>query len=262
MKVSRLGNLKQALVLCAFCVMGATVHAGDDKYTMDDLRLLDQQKSFQEIMDHMDDIRPSQRNEEWTEIVTRAAVNALKNELTGGDAYMAQQWSEQVLQSVPALNGSKEFMDLRNKAVLDGSAQCYRDYYGGSECTDNLRKVVLQDPVNKELAFKAGKMVRLNMNASVAVPFFIRALKEDPDSKICSDPDVFLAVSAGMGVSGEGAKDAMELGFSLCFNALKSQLLEDFYSTNGYALDNYCTAFSEKKMLTKFQTAYCSDQAD
>ncbi len=254
------GIIRQALALCVCGFMFSLAHASDDKYTMEDLRALDQQNGFEEIVGHMYDIHPSQRTEVWKKVVTRAVVNAFDKELAGGDPYAALVWSEQTLQSMPSLKESKEFIGLRKKAIFAGAAQCYRDYYGGSECTESLRKAVLQSPVDSELAFKAGKMVRLHMNASAAVPFFIQALKPSPDSELCQDPDVFLAVESGMGSSGEASEAATELGFSVCFNKLKSQLLEEFYSSSGYALENYCAAFSQKKLLTAFQTAYCSDQ--
>ena len=188
------------------------------------------------------------------------SMRTMERQLATGDAYTALLWSEKMLDSIPALKESKVFMDLHNKAIIDGSAWCYRNSYDGIECTERLSTIIQKDPEDKELAFKAGKLVRLNMHSATAVPFFIQALKGRSDPKKCADPDVLLAIKAGMGLSGKNAKGAQELGFSLCFNTLKIQLLEDFYNSNNYAVVNYCDSLSKKKMLTKFQKAYCSDQ--
>jgi hypothetical protein len=208
----------------------------------------------------MNDIRPTKRTEEWTALVNRAVTKTLEKQLATGDAYTALLWSEKMLDSIPDLNESKEFMGLHDKAIIDGSALCYRNSYDGIECTEKLRAIIQKDPGNKELAFKVGKLVRLNMHSATAVSFFIQALNGRSDPKRCADPDVLLAIKAGMGLSGKKAKGAQKLGFSLCFDTLKTQLLEDFHNSNNYAVMNYCDSLSEKKVLTEFQKAYCLDQ--
>ena len=260
MNVSRLGSIMPVFLFCVASIIGSLAYASENNYTMEDLKLLDKQESYQEILDHMNDIRPTKRTKEWTELVSRAVTKTLEKQLETGDAYTALLWSEKMLDSIPALKESKAFMDLHNKAIIDGSALCFRNSYDGVECTEKLSAIIQKDPKNKELAFEAGKLVRLNMHSSSAVPFFIQALKGRSDHKRCADPDVLLAIKAGMGLSDKNAKSARELGFSLCFNALKAQLLEDFYGSNNYAVVNYCDSLSEKKMLTEFQKAYCLDQ--
>lgn len=260
MNVSRLGSIMPVFLFCVASIIGSLVYASENNYTMEDLKLLDKQESYQEILDHMNDIRPTKRTKEWTELVSRAVTKTLEKQLETGDAYTAFLWSEKMLDSIPTLKESKAFMDLHNKAIIDGSALCFRNSYDGVECTEKLSAIIQKDPENKELAFKAGKLVRLNMHSSAAAPFFIQALKGRSDPKRCADPDVLLAIKAGMGLSDKNAKSARELGFSLCFNALKAQLLEDFYGSNNYAVVNYCDSLSEKKMLTEFQKAYCLDQ--
>lgn len=260
MNVSKLGNIIPVFLVCLSIITGSSVYAADDKYTMEDLKLLDKQKSYQEIFEHMNDIRPINRTEEWTALVIRAATKTLEKQLATSDAYTALLWSEKMLDSIPALKESNVFMELYEKAIIDGSVLCYRNSYDGTDCTERLNTIIQKDPENKELAFKAGKLVRLNMHSAAAVPFFIQALKGRSDPKRCADSDVLLAVKSGMGLADKNANGARELGFSLCFNTLKTQLLEDFYSSDNYATLNYCDALSKKKMLTEFQIAYCSDQ--
>jgi hypothetical protein len=103
MKVSRLGNIMPVLLFCVAGIIGSLVYAAEDKYTMEDLRLLDKQESYQEILDHMNDIRPTKRTEEWTALVNRAVTKTLERQLATGDAYTALLWSEKMLDSIPAL---------------------------------------------------------------------------------------------------------------------------------------------------------------
>jgi hypothetical protein len=247
------------LLSCAFVLISAWGYAAD-KYTIKDLRQLHEQGHYFEIIDHMNDIHPTNRTQAWTRIVNHAVTKALENQMATTDAYSALLWSQQMLESIPALKESQEFINQYHKVVISGSALCYQNSYDGVECTERLQQIIQGDLSNKTLAFKAGKLVRLNMNSASAIPFFIQALRGAPDTKACSDPDVLLAIKAGMGRSGKIAEGARELGFSLCFNTLKDELLQDFYNSHGSALANYCKALSEKNMLTKFQKAHCSDQ--
>jgi len=246
-----------SLLICILFGCIASAHAKDDKYTLEDLRVLDKEAKYAEVIEHITDSRPSQRDDEWNDIVHRAAVKTLEQQLTSEDPYLALDFADQMLDT---MRDSKEFMALRAQAVINGFRSCYRDSYYGSECTEKLRAQVNMTPDDRELAFKAGKLVRLNANPSAAVPFFTMALKDSENKNGCADEDVILAVESGIELPPERAKEAVELAFSTCFETLKPNLLEDFYAGSGYAVVNYCKSLGEKGMLTEFQQAYCSDQ--
>ena len=243
-------------LICMFCGFVTSAFAGEDKYTIEDLKVLDKESKYAEIIDHLNDVRPSQRNDEWKAIQHRAAIKTLEKQLASEDPYLALDFADQMLD---AMRDSKEFMKLRSQAVIGGIQACYRDSYYSSECTDKLTAQVKQTPDDRELAFQAGKMVRLKANSAAAVPFFLMALKGGENKVGCADEDVLLAVTSGLGLPDERAKPAVELGFATCFETLKPQLLDDFYASGGYALSNYCKSLSEKSMLTEFQQAYCAD---
>jgi len=243
-------------LICVFYGFVASAFAGEDKYTLEDLKALDKDAKYAEIIEHLNDVRPNQRNEEWKAIQHRAAIKTLEKQLASEDPYLTLDFADQMLD---AMRDSKEFMGLRSQAVIGGINACYRDSYYGSECTEKLAAQVKQTPDDRELAFEAGKMVRLKANSAAAVPFFLMALKGSENKAGCADEDVLLAVTSGMGLPEERSKPAVELGFTTCFDTLKPQLLEDFYASDGYALNNYCKSLSEKSMLTEFQKAYCAD---
>jgi hypothetical protein len=252
-------KLMQLFLFCVASVIISPVYAANEKYTMEDLYALDKQGSYMELISHMNDIGPTNRDEAWQTLVQHAVAKTVEQLSAAGDFYAAADLAEQVLDSNPVFKTSKEFMDLRSRAVINGFTLCYKDSYDGSECTQRLKNIVKKEPVDQELAFQAGKLVRLNLQSSAAVPFFIQALQGQQNAEKCGDPDVLQAVKSGMGLPPNDAKEAQELGFSICFDALKTQLTEDFYQSSGYAAANYCDSLSHKKLLTEFQQTYCAD---
>ena len=251
---------KLAALIFTFCLLAASAYAADDKYTMEDLQVLSKEGNYIEVLQHMNDIRPTKRDDNWKAIVQTAVVKTLEKQLTAEDPYSAVNFCEQMLDTQPALKELKPFIDLRRKAVIKGFTLCYRNSYDGSQCTENLRGIVKKVLEDHELAFQAAKLVRLNSHSSVAVPFFIQALKDNPDRKICADEDLIYAVQSGIGMPPDRAKESLELGFSICFDTLKPHLMEDFYESHGYALNNYCLSLKKKNALTEFQSAFCADQ--
>ncbi len=249
-----------AAFLCALCLFVSSVYGADDKYTMEDLRALDKEGNHIELLEHMNDIRPSQRGDEWKTIVQRAILKTLEQQLTAEDPNQAINFAEQMLDTQPTLKDLKPFVSLRREAAMKAVTLCYRNSYDGSECTERLRGIVKKVPADHELAVQAAKLVRLNSHSSVAVPFFIQALKDNPDRKICALDDLIYAVKSGIGLPPDRAKPSLELGFSICFDTLKPHLLEDFYESHGYAVRNYCDSLTQKKLLTEFQMAFCADQ--
>lgn len=249
---------KFVVLIILLCLSGSMVFA-DDKYTMEDLDYLYKQGNFMEILEHMNDIRPSQRSQEWTTIVHNSVIKALENQIKTQDDYTAHLFAEQMLDKIGSLKQNKEFMKLRHQVLLKGCVYCFKNYYGGAECLQQLKKIVQNDPENKTLAFEAGKIVRKHMNASEAVFFFLQAMKGQSNIEHCNDPDVLLAMKSGMALPEDRAENTLELCETVCFEKLKPQLQEDFYQARGYAGKNYCKLFKKKGMLTEFQKAYCSD---
>lgn len=255
-------NPKKVMVALGvlFVFFVSSVYAADDKYTMEDLKMLDKEGNHIQVLEHMNDIRPSQRNEEWKAIVQRATMTYLEKLVASGDAYAAFNFSEQMLDTQSALKDYDAFINLRRNTVLSFLKDCYQNTYSGSECTDLLNGAINKTPSDQELVFQAAKLVRLHTNAANAVPFFVQAMKINPDLKKCTDEDLILAVESGMKLPPDRASAAFELGFSICYEPLKASLLEDFYKSSGYATTNYCSSLSMKKALTPFQKAYCADK--
>lgn len=255
-------NPKKVMVALGvlFVFFVSSLYAADDKYTMEDLKVLDKEGKHIQVLEHMNDIRPSQRNEEWQVIVQRAVMNYLEKLATSEDSYMAFNFAEQMLDTQPTLKNDDAFINLRRKAVIRSIKDCYQNSYNGSECTDLLSTAIKKTPSDQELAFQSAKLVRLNTNSANAVPFFVQAMKDNPDLKKCTDEDLIIAVQSGMKLPPDKANAAFELGFSICYEPLKPYLLENFYKSSGYATTNYCSSLSMKKALTPFQKAYCADK--
>lgn len=117
-------------------------------------------------------------------------------------------------------------------------------------CLDGLRDFV---KAHADQAFAAGKAVRATANHAAAIPFFSKALASKKDPKaLCADPDVTLAVIAGLslpGGAGSLAADAQTILFKTCWNETHDAVMKALTQAGaiGYLADNLCPTLAEKK---------------
>ena len=69
--------MKHLLALAALAALATTAHADDRKYTLADLKALIEQKGYQEAIEHMKDIAPSERKAEWIDIAGTAGAGLI-----------------------------------------------------------------------------------------------------------------------------------------------------------------------------------------
>lgn len=151
---------------------------------------------------------------------------------------------------------------LKFNAVADFT-RCIDRYEADPEgCLDALRTLVKSRPAD---TFAAGKVVRAKMNHAVAVPFFARALaapgasgakrsgaKEAKDER-CADPDVAMAVSAGLELPAAGGPivaDALQILLERCWSELQAPVLKALgeSGSSGYLAENLCPKLAERKV--------------
>ncbi len=251
-----------AALLCAALAIPAPAAAADDKYTMEDLEALDQASDWGELIQHLEDVRPSKRKGKWKEMAERAAIGRIDEFVKRNEKQQAYAEAERIMMKVAVLKTSRKFLDKRAEVGLDMFRDCL-NHRGGKPCIDGLEGLVNTDPKNDTLAFKAGKVVRLGYNAGSALRFFDRTLKKN-DAR-CSDGDVVLAVKSGLSEPpGDGVKMATDIGFGRCAkahqDALKAYFLEN--APSGYTFQNMCGPMKKAKRLSKFQTAVCEDKKE
>lgn len=119
-------------------------------------------------------------------------------------------------------------------------------------CLDALEAFVKAHP---EQAFGAGKAVRTRANQAAAVPYFAKAFAKapvKPGDKRCADPDVALAVVAGLWLpAGEGslAAAAQAILFDKCWDALRDPVMKELAQagSSGFMAQNLCPTLAARK---------------
>lgn len=152
---------------------------------------------------------------------------------------------------------------LKFNAVGDFT-RCIDRYEADAEgCLDALRALVKSRPAE---AFAAGKAVRAKVNHAAAVPFFAKAFaapvragsqaaaggKEAKDER-CADPDVAMAVSAGLELPAAGGPivvEALHILFERCWSETQGPVLKALGESgpSGYMAENLCPKLSGRKI--------------
>lgn len=235
------------------------------KYTLEDLKALAESGSWYELLEHAEDVRPSERQQPWKDLLEKAAVGTVGSLVEQKKNQEALAASEGILARFAALKQSKGFMAKRKDAGLAAFGECFTDAYSGNRCIDELDKFAKQDAGDAGLQFAAGKLVTDKGRFwTAAPPFFARAFEQPAQRKTgCKDESVVHSTLRALGQPADydTAKAAATVAFDQCFDDMKDKLLAAFYASGGYESQNLCAGFAKKKLkLTPFQTAYCQDQ--
>ncbi len=232
-----------------------------DAYTMDDLKALVEQESWQELLDHALDVSPSSRDETWRTYLESAAVGYLKAVEGTGNKDRAMTTSEELLVKHPILKRSRTYMEERARVGLEALKMCFRNRYSTAQCSERAEAFVLVDPTNRRLAFEAGKLIRLRGSRNVATRMFARAFEDEAQRSGCSDDQVVLAVAQVLGSAHHEPtlEAAKKVAFDYCWAALKAPLLEAFGDAGPRYLAATCPGFAQRDALTEFQLALCEE---
>jgi hypothetical protein len=253
------------LTVCLTLVAKPALSDPPSKYTMEDLKALAESESWNELLEHVEDVRPSERKQAWRALLEKAAAGSLDLLLAQKKDQEALLSADQHLVRFPTLKQSKPFMSKRAEAGLAVYGDCLAEAHGSLRCVDDLDTFVKADPNEGELAFRAGKVVIERGHLWNSGPrFFVRALVDPARRKAgCSDPSVVgsLLRSLGHPPDSELTKAATTIAFEYCWSELSPKLLEAFYASGGYESKNLCSGLERKgAKLSAFQQAYCKDQ--
>ena len=171
-----------------------------------------------------------------------------------------QGWDELLkhIQDVPPAARQADWNRVMEHACL--APHNADDDYHSEWCAGQLKSLVLSEPQNTDLAWKAGKWVRLHRASWVAVPFFAKAIAKSGDAR-CKDEDVLLAVVSGLGLPADSnadvVKSSRDLAFQKCWPASEETLKKAFSESTGYLRDNTCSGMKQKGALSSLQAKRC-----
>ncbi len=250
--------MKHLLALAALAAIATTAHADDKKYTMADLKALIEQKGYQEAIEHLKDISPSERKAEWIDIAGTAGAGMV----TGApDAETKLGFMIQVEKDIPAILKSPKYLTARADAAGAAFNACF-DRGDFQQCRDYALVFVDNDPKNAKATLDVAKAVRRGMSHFGAVPFFKRALAAGKPATVCADEDLALAVVSGLGLEAKDERlaDSQAIG-TTCWKNVKDSVIKELLSDSGKKgrfHDNACALAKANKAATGDVATRCA----
>jgi hypothetical protein len=151
---------------------------------------------------------------------------------------------------VPQLAFAYEVDPKRGTVVLtsiDDFARCVRDV-DADFCMDGLTAYVKAHPND---AFAAAKAVRVRFNHYLALRFFVATPKLAPAQ--CADPDLGLAVVAGLGLPSDDANSALALKLASgpCWNELQERVRKQLTDGSSSYTSHVCGLLKQKNLTAE-----------
>lgn len=184
--------LRRTLSVGLFAVLLASTSARAATYTMADLKALAQQESWEELYEHLEDVGPAQRNDEWKALGEKAIINllgAIKIEPNYGFEHVIGIL-DGVQKRYPTIAKTKGFLNKRMEVGIEAFKKTYSNYrHSGYDdpWLMAIKKFVEADQVTPELPLRAAKMVSNLLIESTTVPLYVEAVKRQKDVA-CKDP--------------------------------------------------------------------------
>lgn len=241
--------MKNALLLSLLLPLSASAAT----YELADLKALDKDQSWRELVEHLNDVVPSKRDAEWKAIAERACTGVVDpSELK--DPATAQRSLDQIdelMKRYGWLKDSKTFMARRAEVgfkALGWTYQNYRHASGEDAWLDRLKTFVAADAVTPDMALRAMKLVNSRLVAVVSFPFVKPALAKGKAA--CKDAELQQAILGAL-AEGSWTVEANEAA-STCWDDFKPVISAEVLKaeTTRTAQLKLCPTLVEKKALT------------
>ncbi len=178
--------MKFSLLPLALMASSLTVYASEERYSIEDLTALHKAQSWNELLSHANDIRPSKRDAAWQSLVADASTGALNNYVSNGAADSAIGFGQQLLSDYTFLSESTAFTQSFVKILVPAAQSCIA--YSVEGCVENYGQLLSELSPESSVSFDEGTKVFQNVSKSLAVPFFAAAINQSPG--YCEDEKV------------------------------------------------------------------------
>lgn len=234
---------------CAIAVLLAFPSAprAADRYELEDLDVLDKQGAWEELSEHLTDIRPSKRDAKWLAIVERTVLGQLSAvELSEHTAPQVLSGLKAALSRYPALKQSKTFMAARAELGLKAFGHTARTRnQEAREWVGQLRLFVLADALTPNLAQAAAKKVQEQFVATLAWPLWKLALERGAPP--CKDADFAKALVEAF-VEGSWVDEVTPVVQGACWNDVKAAAAAAVEKAPYNQLERLCPLLKAKKV--------------
>ena len=245
--------------------IGGTAHAKN--YEMSDLEALDKQSAWQELVDHAEDIAPSQRNARWAALVEKAATGILAGLDADKVSLSGLGVADTLTRRYPQLKSSKPFMHERAEVGLRAFARCFvltgDDNVDADACATRLVGFSDGDPGNADLTRRSIALIETHFHFTTAsaFPLYDRLIGGNKGSKVCGEAGAKKAtISALEGDrSDPRVRRAQQLASKLCWEQMKNELVDalDKPHAGAHYFENSCHFLVDNKALGNLQTSRC-----
>jgi hypothetical protein len=230
-------------------------------YELADLKALEKQQSWAELVQHLADVAPSKRDKDWEGLAERAGAGWLGTfEVKKADTAEAPlDAADDLIKRFPFLKQSKVFMGKRAEVALKAypvSFSNYRHSSGEDPWLEELRAFAESDTVTPDLPYKLAKEVVLPRLIPVtAFPLFKLSLDRGSKS-LCKDADFHKALIGAL-EDGSWKKETDELS-GKCWDDFKGPLTSALVAakTNAFRR-NACPLLASKNALPATQKDAC-----
>jgi len=264
--------MKQLAVFVGVIALSLSVASADDhKDTMKDLKALIAQKGYQEVLQHLNDVAPSDRNQEWTDVAGQASAGYLADAEDGEKLQLMLGLEKQY----PALLKSAAYAKARLDAVPKAFGKCYSEAgsrYGGQserlegydKCIEISKKFIDSDPTNAALALALAKVPAHTSYPHKAIGLLKIALTMAGKSTatVCKEPDLPGAVINSLYFAGGKTLEETNEVAVACWDAVRKPLFVDVKKSDSDSFKtNACAVASAQKGYSKDEKDACAGVA-
>lgn len=136
-----------------------SLNAHCQKYSMEDLKVLETQNEFKEFFDHVKDIPPSRRDESWQEMLKNVAQAFLKSKAFLHNISTKDFKYLERIYRLNTLRNDEFFNSKYENIIINYHTECFT--LKKSNCEQSLRSLLKRIPVSKSLGIKVSKLLYL-----------------------------------------------------------------------------------------------------
>lgn len=163
-------------LLCSL-LFNSTVLAAEVRYGFDDLQALKQQESWEELVSHLKDIKPTERNEQWQSLAEVASIGYLEHVIKSEEAGNAIAQASSLVARFPTLKQSPTFNALFSEQMVKAFKPCIE--YNIESCIEDYASLVSSIKIDSVTLKNQGLSVYQHVSKALAVPFFFELVKRD-----------------------------------------------------------------------------------
>lgn len=174
-------------------------------YSMEDLNRLAGLYQWKVVLEHIEDISPKNRDQEWMDLYYQASTSYMTDlyEIESDKVAKFNKFKELLLKA-PFLRKSKKFMLTSSKISYEWAEDCWRRQE--NQCFEKLEKHLLIYKDFPVVLLRFAKLASYRVFPRYASPLFLKAFRSGLSNRHCKDERVELIIESIADISTEYEK--------------------------------------------------------